>query len=1001
MAIDLLAKQPADLLASPPVEDGPTDLLDTDHTIPQVPIDPPLTSSARNFMYGMEEEGSDVTDAALWAERKWGGGRAGWNTDEGFFYHDLADIYHPDWYSMSDEEKLSTQKQVIADDLNNRYSDVIASGGDETLAAGVGALAKELATPTTLVPLSSTYKLFKAGKGVEKVLKYGEMSAVAGLWGAELSVLDQLANEGTISEGRVLKEAALTAIITPAIPIAGRALVKSYKSMAGVVQRSGDLSNKQARRVYTQLVTDVQDGMGYTQKSTRIPDEITSIPQGEERAAAVQKWIGEKYRGVLEDTDTFLKKAGQEELPAVSQTTAMGTQAANLNGRVAGMASLPKEVVVSMDRRLDNISPMLGSRVKQQELATLKRVYDNEEVAFKASEAINSMKKVDPASNIPESRVLWDMLQDQQWDAVESSLYKRGYDDQLEAVREVRKLLVADGIEKEKRGIISKTIDNYFPRAVRDKKGLFADPSIPPKMRDSIHEALAKANKNQVAPLTEYQESQIINNVLSAPAGKGGIKADKSRVFTKIPEQLKQYYHTPEDALHIHLRQSADDIEVAKFFGKFNKKNKKGTTENIVKMDERGMIVEDSVGNLVATLDLDEASAREANSILTSIYGMGKVHSPKWISELKSWTYAGLLGNIRSTVTQSGDLAGSMQANGLYHTSVTILNRVGKSAMRKDKMISVLKDGGIANIGHEMAATGGSQKYLKAVMAGSGFRGMDMFGKNVLVESTLRKTWATARKNEGKIYDDMVPKWGLEDTKQLVDDFRLTAKTKEPTDLMKAYAFEHLAGWQPLTGSSLPQKYADHPSGRLLYTLNTWNIRMANQQHKKIVQEFNKGSKATAAKELLKFGLYFGTMDTGADYVKDMMNGRDVAIEDFPLRAAENLANMLFLDRYTREDFVKNPVTGLWDRTIAENPAIQFAASVYAGAAGLGAIGAEAVGVGEATEGDKAAAHKLSSYGPLAGPIIYNRTGGNVKANERFKKEKADNKLMKMGIGGN
>lgn len=520
-----------------------------------------------------------------------------------------------------------------------------------------------------------------------------------------------------------------------------------------------------------------------------------------------------------------------------------------------------------MSTRVRNISEPIFGRLREYDRGVMQKTHDllNESHSF--LKGYNKISGKD-RSIIDKALLNGDI------DTVKPILQRHGGDELLAEYKKITGMLDGLGDELYESGRISSKLDNYFPRYVKDKEGLFA--AIGKVEKSRAEEQLAKA-RSKFGELTPLQESDIINKAIRGyPIKEGKAGFTQRRGIETVDDKLLGFYASPEESLHTYIRNAVTDLEKSKFFGKDIKfKTMGGNSE---------FDIDSSVGNAVRR-ELDDgrigtAQLNELEHLLGVRFGIGE-KSPKGITQLtKNIMYSGLLGNPISAATQLGDLGVSIYVNGFRNT-LKVLPRalVGKSK------VSATDFGLIDNMAEEFATTTKSAKALRAFFKYSGFKKIDKLGKESLLNGSLLKYQKLAKSDKGrlKIAQKYRNVFG-DEYEQLVNDLN----NKEVTENVKMLLFNELADVQPITLSEVPEMYLRMPNGRITYMLKTFMLKQFDVLRRDAYQQIKAGNKAEGLKNLMKYGIVIGSTNTGSQYIKDWMLGKDVE-PDLPTDIGENL----------------------------------------------------------------------------------------------------------------
>jgi len=241
------------------------------------------------------------------------------------------------------------------------------------------------------------------------------------------------------------------------------------------------------------------------------------------------------------------------------------------------------------------------------------------------------------------------------------------------------------------------------------------------------------------------------------------------------------------------------------------------------------------------------------------------------------------------------------------------------------------------------------------------------------MNAALKKNFDLVKTAKGEA--EFIKKWGKfygDDIKKLVDDL----KANEVTESAKFHSFNELSDMQPISMLEMPQKYVDHPDGRILYALKTFTLKQYDVVRRNIVQEYAAGNKAKAIKQAVYLAGYLSAANVGTQTIKDIMLGRDPGIDDIPDKSLWALLGVYGFNKYGADKYLKNGKLTDWAvNTIAP------AAPIIDAITGLAA---------ESVKEDPNANRYLRAM-PLIGPMLYNWFGGGAeKYNERVEKERRE-----------
>jgi RNA polymerase sigma factor (sigma-70 family) len=438
----------------------------------------------------------------------------------------------------------------------------------------------------------------------------------------------------------------------------------------------------------------------------------------------------------------------------------------------------------------------------------------------------------------------------------------------------------------------SQTLD-YFPRIVKDVEGLVK--ALGKERGSLVERALKdadnKAIKARGTGLTELEQSLVINKIMQAEARASQQPGfAKNRVVEEITPELQQFYATPTESLHSYIRSAVEDIQKAKFFGGDLKVVKKGEAEYTN--------VDTSVGALVNRLmnegKLSPTEVEGVSKLLKSRFMTGERAPGEIIQLSKNLSYAGLLGNPFSAMTQLGDVIIQAYTQDMRATMEAVVRVIGKR-----KYVD-MKDFGLSDhIAEEFASTSKSAKALNQIFKWSLFKGVDEFGKDVALNAAVSRFGRLAKTDEGvnviaqRYGEALMP----EEFNQLLKDLR----KGEVTDLVRSIAFAELSRTQPISRLELPQAYLDNPNGRVLYQFKTFMLKQIDLARRDGYDEIKKGNTAKGLKNLTELSIALGVAGASTSTLRDFLLNRDIDFKasDIPLNALKTFGmSEYFLDNF-------------------------------------------------------------------------------------------------------
>ena len=455
---------------------------------------------------------------------------------------------------------------------------------------------------------------------------------------------------------------------------------------------------------------------------------------------------------------------------------------------------------------------------------------------------------------------------------------------------------VLDTMDKEFKKVGHKyaSLKDYFPRQIKDFEGL--NKALNKAEKDGIDKALdvvAKRSGRVVNDLTDKERSEVIDMYLrgfTPKRGKGKkLTYVQERKIRQLDDELYQYYENPMVTLKNYVDKGTHDIEKFKAFGKYAVK------------DDAGLDNIKSIGKYVdeARANLDKKQKNDLTELLRARF-IGEANAPSGLAAgLRDLGYMGTLPNPLSALVQLGDLAVSGGLNGLKSTISGIFGK---------KYVKLVDIGFDSVLSAEVTNTRKLAGLLDTMFKVSGFKAVDRLGKETLMNAALHRVMNKVKTPKGeaafrnqwkKIYGDEL------------DSMVISLKKGKADENVMLHAFNELSDMQPISLLEMPQGYLEAKNGRLLYMLKTFTLKQWDIVRRNVIQEFAKGNKAKAIRNMVVLGAYLTAANTGVQFVKDFLQGREVKPEDIPSRSMWALLGVYGVNQYTAERyFQRGDVTG-------------------------------------------------------------------------------------------
>jgi len=555
------------------------------------------------------------------------------------------------------------------------------------------------------------------------------------------------------------------------------------------------------------------------------------------------------------------------------------------------LKEIPKNVGEFMDKiggsistRLENISPILKSRIRKYEFDTRRVIKKDIEVADPMIKGFSKLSKED----------YWRFdlaLKNGDTKTINSIVEKYGIQKEYD---NIKKVLDDMWNRADEVGFDIGYRKNYWPRQVKDTKG-FLEHLQGTEAWSALEEAIKRKELDLGRHLTEVERAGLINTMLRGYRN-GGITLSKTgamenRVLDAVTPELNKFYANSDEALLNYIERTNDAIESRKFFGK--QRALQGAPKEALNN------LEDSIGTFTSDLltkgEITPKQELELRSILEARFNPGKTGIVMGV--YKNLAYIDTLGSVVNAITQIGDMAFAMYKGGW----VRGLKEGAKSFIGKAKVTK--QDVGFATreISAEMERRG-LGAFLDRLFRITGFNKIDKMGAESLINASIRKAQRLAIKDSDKLHKELTkifPKelFGKDTVGNVIRDL----KNGFISDDVKYYAFNNVLDFSPRALSEMPEQYLRSGNGRVFYVLKTWTLKLFDVYRNEIFR-VAKENKVQALKNMIELGVLLFTMNATADEIKDFIRGRKTEFSDL---VVNNLAKLVGFSRYHTDQVAK------------------------------------------------------------------------------------------------
>jgi hypothetical protein len=757
-----------------------------------------------------------------------------WNEEEG---------YHLPRYSSSEELYGDDWNDIGTDERRKRIVALreqrLQEQYGDVEGSTFGNIVGALTDPTSLLPVGATYK---------------GMAAIGGAVGGSYSVADQLLHKGEVDPveagGHVIAGAILAPVAGYGFNKIGQAI--TAKSVKGANQALDDLDVLVSHNIAAYGTAPEQAVEAASQKLGLSPEDLLKASKIANR---------------------------EPKIPTPETAVQMSEKAQE--------ASLASKVVLGISSRIKEFSPRVHHELRKYEVGLLKKTQERQD---KAAPFLKALKKY----TRNEREKIGQRLMNSDYDGAKALLTRGGRAE----LNVIKNMVAEDGKLLESQIKDFKSLENYFPRSVKDLEGLRAaigkkDPEAANGLRKSLKELLEKEGVKNINQLPEEAVTKLVTVAMNKayPRVLTGHKAHRS--VQDVPPELMKFYDDAGSSIVKYIDSSTRSFEKKKFLGVSNLKSGD--------IDEDAILYK-TLGEELRRGRIDDTGFEQIKEMLQARFTKGEEAMTGWVSTVKDIGYMSSLGQFRSAATQLKDIGTAAYLHGIMPTIKGALN------FKSTKV----HDAGLANtVAAEMNQSGATKKWLDASLSMSGFRAIDRFGKKVLLEASMLKGKKLASSPKGvavlkKKYGEAYGK----DFDQLVYDLKNGVETPD-TEL---YRMHELFDTQPAALSEMPEKYLNHPDGRIAYSLKSFGLKQLTLLHNDIIKK-GKTDKVGATKAALKYAAYIGLAGGTVDEAKDFMAGEGFHPEDIPDNVVENLTALFFINKYSIGDLEKGDfgsVIGGW-----------------------------------------------------------------------------------------
>ena len=605
------------------------------------------------------------------------------------------------WTDMDPEQRRAVIDRDTNSMLAKNFPDVYGTVHEDSKTAMVGNLLGAMADPTTVLPVGQSYKT---------------AAVVGGSIGASDAALYDLAKEGVIDSTHVAIGATLGTVLGPAISYTGGKL-------------GGFISGKASLRTANKILKRYENSVLYARKRGVSKDFAHNAARFE--------------LGLSTDSvNTLYKKTGRtfnEPVTPAAAREALEMRASWLqkNRMLNKITKTVDPFIRPVSTRMQRLSPKIAQQMRVHDAAI--HISTHEKFA-----------KVEPffkkAKQLPthDQAIIKKALIN--GDNAELTKLIRSYENKtpekfkgfMKDLKQMRKTLRGTHKAYKQMGYNMEYVKGYFPRVWRD----------PSKMGDVqkglFNQMIISKRKELGRALSSDEISDVIRGAIHKPTiSKVKAKTSgslRSREIEHVPDELLGFYAEPLESIHSYIRASTNDIERARFFKHFGHKG--GMLTDGTDMDSH---LHNAVNKERKRLGLSDEETNDIVTMLRARFNEGEISPHRNIQALKNIGYSATLGNPLSALTQLGDQAFSIYKSGFLPTVLEAARGLrGKRIIRKTDL-------GLSDAVEELFADSSvTKKTLNKFLKWSGFNKMDQFGKETIMNASLKQYQKMMRSQKGQ-----------------------------------------------------------------------------------------------------------------------------------------------------------------------------------------------------------------------------------------------------------
>ena len=525
-------------------------------------------------------------------------------------------------------------------------------------------------------------------------------------------------------------------------------------------------------------------------------------------------------------------------------------------------------------------------------------------------------------------------------------------------------------------------IEGYFPRRIQDLDGLknLYGQEVSKDFESHIDSMNQQREKDNERPMTQDEIALEFHEYITKKkfVQPSRIPANlKQRQSSLIESKAMQFYYPAEESLAGYIGNIVLATETQKLLGKaLNQKTKQSTRDGqnveVINISDLTGELNAKVAELLQRGELNKEKMESFEYGLVQLFGSQNGSENDMLAMLRTFNYGTLLAEPTSTLSQLYDLSFQVMDAGIFPVLSSL-------AGRKVTMESLGLDPNQISNEFQLGDSTKSQFLKKSVdltLTATGFRRMDQLLKETNLTANYKNFRRVARmaKNSSR-YKKMRSELEFMIGEDADVAMQLFKDGKHDSQLVREILVRRLLETQPLNRFEMPLAVSAHPNARMLYVMKSFVVKQVSTIFRRYVSTIfdsnsSKREKARALGDLAKLFMAFALVGFPTDFLKDLLEGRDVYAGDY---LTNSTMRVFGFSRYNLYELRKEGAG-----TVLKN---------YFFPVGLDqtfTIGNE---IGKVIAGDEITDTKLVPYLPFS-DLWYYRYGPGIKKQERVRTRK-------------